>query len=89
MLRIRIKADDDGIRQEFRNALVRPERVEEGLVDSGQKILPKAADRLRGFQQRSANLSLIEADQRAVSFADFYNAVLDGHACGLYSRGVG
>lgn len=89
MMRIRIEADDDGIRQEFRDARVCPERIEEGVVDSGQEILAKAADRFRGPQQGAADLFLVEADQRAVSFTDFYDAVLDGHACGLYNRGVG
>jgi hypothetical protein len=56
------------------------ERGEQAVVDTGQKILLKTADGTRRAKDCLADPRFIESDKRAITFLNFDDAILDGHA---------
>ncbi len=85
VVRIRIKADHDCFSQKLRDFVIRAVSLKNLMVNSGQEVLLKAADRFSRAQNRAADQRFIELHQRPIALLDLDDAVLNGHCAGMYS----
>ena len=56
------------------------ERGEQPVIDAGQKVLLKTTDGTRRAKNGFTDARFIESDKRAVTFLDFDDTILNGHA---------
>jgi len=80
VMRIGIKADDDGIGKKPGDLVVGAEGVEDFAIDIREEILVKAADGFSRAQDSSPNALGVEFNQGAASLLDFNDTILNGHA---------
>ena len=82
-MRIGIEAEHDDVRDKFRDLFVRVVRLKNLVVDPGEMVLPKTANRIRRPQHRLANPVLVKRHERPIAFLHLDNAILNGHALPL------
>src|SRR5579862_5044545 len=79
VVRLRVQAQDNHVRDESGNTRIRIIRLEYLLVDPGEIILVETANGIRRAQHCLANPVLVERHQSPVAPLHLDDAVLDGH----------
>ena len=86
VMRVRVQAQHHGVRHELRNTLIRIVGLKNLVVDAGQIILLKPANRPCRPQDGLAHPLFIERHQRPIAFQHLDDAVLDGHRIAFLVR---
>jgi hypothetical protein len=79
MVRVRIEADDNGVGKKLSYLVIAAVRVEDGLVNAGNEILPKTANGFRRAENGPPDAGIVELYQGAIALLDLNDAVLNCH----------